>query len=107
MYAVRRRLGEEKPFLLYCKRQCFLFTRSGVHVKQIESVDANCFTPFLWAFVDADLHEGVPASLIEDTNLYIMFTTPPRPLRWKPLSKSTDRVVVVMNTWTLREVLLV
>jgi hypothetical protein len=107
MYAVRRRLGEQKLFLLYTGGKCLLFVKGGVHVKNVESVDASRFSPFLWAFIDADGHlDGVPAKLLDRTNLFIIFTTSPKSLRWKSLSKLTDHAVVVMNAWYKGEILL-
>ena len=106
-YAVRRRLGEQKPFLLFRGNMCFLFVKEGVYEKKLEDVDASRFAPFLWAFIDADSHSaGIPAVLIDDTNLYIMFTTSPESMRWKTLSRSTALIVVVMNSWFPREILL-
>ncbi|KAF8503491.1 hypothetical protein F5888DRAFT_1887108 [Russula emetica] len=50
-YAVRRRLGEQKPFLWYRAGFCFLFVKEGVFRQDVESVSADGFAPFLWAFV--------------------------------------------------------
>jgi hypothetical protein len=59
-YAVRRRLGEQKPFLWYRGGVCFLFAEDGV-LEQDDSV------VFLWAIIDADASStGIPEKLIED-----------------------------------------
>jgi hypothetical protein len=105
MYAVRRRLGEQKPFLWYGGDTCFLFVEEGVFQQKVESVSARLFVPFLWAFIDADGRStGVPENLVHDTNLYIIFTTCPKRGRWKTLMKCTQCVEIVMNTWSLGEI---
>jgi hypothetical protein len=77
-YAVRRRLGEQKPFLWYRGGVCFLFVEDGVFQQDVNSVSADDFAPFLWVFIDGDAcSTGVPEKLLYDTNLYIMFTTSP------------------------------
>ena len=60
-YAVRRRLGEQEPFLWYQDGNCFLFIKDGVYQQSFENVNASDFMPFLWAFFDADGREsGIP-----------------------------------------------
>lgn len=104
-YAVRRRLGEKKPFLWYLGRVCYLFVKNGVFRQSVKNVSAEEFAPFLWAFVDAgECRTGVPEKLIDSTNLYIMFTTSPTPERWSTLSKYTKAAVIIMNTWSLEEI---
>jgi hypothetical protein len=49
-----------------------------VFQQDVNSVSADDFAPFLWAFIDGDAcSTGVPEKLLYDTNLYIMFTTSP------------------------------
>jgi hypothetical protein len=102
---VRRRLGEQKPFLWYLDGVCFLFVEDGVFQQDVNSVSANDFAPFLWAIIDADGHlPGVHEKLLCDTNLYIIFTTSPKRDRWKPLTKYTNCAVIIMNPWFLEEI---
>jgi hypothetical protein len=101
---VRRRLGEQKPFLWY-RGRCFLFAEDGVFHQDVESVSADDFALFLWAFVDADARAtGIPESLVQNTNLYIMFTTSPKRDRWKTLKKCTDCAEIIMDTWSVEEI---
>ena len=103
---MRRRLGEQKPFIWYQGSNCILFVEDGVFKQHINTVECRHFAPYLWAFVDADDETSVPSKLAGLlTNLYVMFTTPPREDRWKPMSKTTDCMVVVMNPWYLGEIL--
>jgi len=102
-YAVRRRLGEKKPFLWYRDGFCFVFVEDGVYQQHVESKSffPSDFEPLLWAFVDADPHPtGVPEKLAGvDANLYIMFTTSPERERWKTLTKCKICMVIIMNAW--------
>jgi hypothetical protein len=73
--------------------------------KKVHDVDAGDFVPFLWAFIHADARSVVPEELAGfHTNLYIMFTTSPKRDRWKPLTKYTQCVVIIMNPWFLEEI---
>ncbi|KAF8506812.1 hypothetical protein F5888DRAFT_1798045 [Russula emetica] len=103
-YAVRRRLGERKPFLWLRGSFCFLFVEDGVFERLVDHVSGGDFVPFLWAFVDADGRSGVPDNLAHETNLYIIFTTSPKRDRWKSLTKKTNYAVIIMNTWSLEEI---
>ena len=51
----------------------FLFVKDGVFQKDVESVSAGNFAPFLWAFIDADPRPtGVPEKLAcHTTTLFI------------------------------------
>jgi RHS (Retrotransposon Hot Spot) family protein len=82
-----------------------LFVKEGVFQQDVESVSADGFAPFLWAFVDADARpDGVPKKLFDlHTNLYIMFTTSPKRERWKALMMCTICAEIIMNTWSLEE----
>ncbi|KAF8489067.1 hypothetical protein F5888DRAFT_1872903 [Russula emetica] len=106
IYAVRRRLGEQKPFLLYQDGVCFLFVKDGVFEQDVKTVSARDFSPFLWAFIDADERlTGVPERLAcHSANLYIMFTTSPERQRWKSLTKTMGCSVITMNPWFLEEI---
>ena len=61
LLAVRRRLGERNPFLLYSSSFCSLFVQGGnLSKKNVESIPAPSLCT-LWAIADADLHlDGVP-----------------------------------------------
>jgi hypothetical protein len=76
-----------------------------VFQQDVESVCVDDFALFLWAFIDADgLSTGIPEKLVYETNLYIMFTSSPKRDRWKPLTKCTDCVEIIMNTWSVEEI---
>jgi len=105
-FAVRRRLGEGKPFFWYRTNKCFLFVEEGVFVKPLEDVEVTCFVPFLWTFVDADNSpSGIPSLLVDPaTKLFNIFVTFPRRERWSLLEKATNTAVVYMGPWTREEI---
>jgi len=101
-YAVRRSLGDRRPFLWYRNGICFVFVEDGVYQQHVaEKFSANDFVPLLWTFVDADAcPAGVPEKLAgSDANLFIMFTTAPKRERWKTLMKCKSCMVIIMNPW--------
>jgi hypothetical protein len=105
MYAIRRRLGEEKPFLYYLSGFCYLFVENAVYERAVESVSANDFAPFLWAFVDGDARStGIHEKLVDHTTLYIMYITSPERGQWKTLTKCTSCAEIIMNPWFLEEI---
>jgi hypothetical protein len=84
---------------LYQDGFCFLFVKDGVFQQDVERVFSGDFAPFLWAFIDADARPAIPEKLAGlNTNLFIMFTSPPRRGLWKPLTKYTHCAVIIMNT---------
>jgi hypothetical protein len=84
---------------------CFLFVEDGGFQQDVESVSVDDFALFLWAFIDADaLSTGIPEKLVHHTNLYIMFTSSQKRDRWKTLTKCTDCVEIIMNTWLVEEI---
>ena len=104
-FAVRRGLGEEKPFIWYRANKCFLFVEEGVFVKPLEDVDVTSFVPFLWTFVDADNSPGFPSLLADPaTKLFNIFVTFPHQERWSPLGKATNTAVVYMSRWMREEI---
>jgi hypothetical protein len=104
-YAARRRLGEEKPFMWYRERVCYIFVKDGVFTLPVNGILGSQFKPFLWTFIEADEHStGVPDGFISNyTNLYMIFPTFPEELRWKPLTKCTSVARIIMNPWSLEE----
>ena len=100
-YALRRRLGEQKPVILYYADRCFLLVADGVYEKP-EKILPNVFKRIVWTLVDS---LGVfPNYLVEQgTRLFVIFTTSPNRIRWKDLNKSTYRTVCIMNSWSREE----
>jgi hypothetical protein len=105
-YAIRRRLGEQEPFLVCQAGDCFLFVEDGVYQQAVNIVRGRHFMPSLWAFIDADDSESgpIPGDLTSHgSNLFVVFPTPPRKPRWRTLTKTTACAVVIMNTWFIGE----
>ena len=64
LYAVRRRLGEAKPFLWHFSKQWYLLVEDGVFQVPTGCLDPTLFARCIWAFVDVDHSpSGVPSDL--------------------------------------------
>ncbi len=65
------------------------------------------FAARIWTLVDVDEDMiGVPSHLVvEGTRHLIIFITSPKSSRWKSLTKTTSPLVVIMNPWTIDEIL--
>lgn len=104
IYAVRRRLGEAKPFLWYYGQKWHLFVEGGVF-QPPQRLPVTAFRPYLWTFVDADNLSGVPSVLpVLETKVFTIFSTSPKRSRWKSLQKGTSCIALIMNPWTLEEI---
>jgi hypothetical protein len=105
-YAVRRRLGEKKPFIWYFDRKWYLFVEDGV----FQCPEDFSTTPFrrvgLWVLADADNAPlGVPTELAQsESKLHTIFTSSPREERWKVLLKTTSCTQLIMNPWSWDEI---
>ena len=105
LYAVRRRLGEARPFLWYIAKEWHLFVEAGVF-RFPGPLEPELFAPFMWAFVDAD---DSPTQFPEEisvsyTQLFTIFTTSPKRERWKPLMKNKWGIRLIMNPWSWDEI---
>jgi hypothetical protein len=60
---------------------------------------------FVWTLVDSDSsQEGVPPHLADPgTGHFIIYSTSPQKERWSRLHKTTQVSIVVMNPWTMAE----
>jgi hypothetical protein len=105
-YAVRRRLGEAKPFIWY-RRFPYLFVKEGVFTTTTEKIEPPRFVPYLWTFVDADhARGGFPDVLaVEGNALFNIYTSSPDRKRWAHLAKTSRCAVTVMNPWPKWEIL--
>jgi hypothetical protein len=104
-YAVRRRLGEAKPFIWFCADWGYLFVEEGVFYTRLDYL-FDSFVPYLWTFVDVDESPyGIPSRLFSHgANLFNIYTTSLSSRTWKYLKKNTFCVVTVMNPWTREEI---
>ena len=103
-YAVRRRLGEAKPFLWHFAAAWYLFVKEGVF-EYPGRLNPTLFARYIWAFVDGDESpSGVPPGLTAvESNLFTIFTSFPSQDRWKPITKNTHSITLIMNPWTWEE----
>lgn len=100
LYAVRRRLGEAKPFLWCFEATWHLFVEGGVF-QPLRDLHVGAFRRYLWTFVDAD--NGFPSKLsAAGTRMFNMVSPPPLCSRWKSLDKGTC-MFLIMNPWTWEE----
>lgn len=83
-YAVRRRLGEAKPFIWYCADRGFLFVEEGVFYKRLDDLP-DSFTRYLWTFVDVDESpDNIPSRLYcHGLNLFNIYTASLSSRTWK------------------------
>ncbi|KAF8809620.1 hypothetical protein BYT27DRAFT_7093757 [Phlegmacium glaucopus] len=101
-YALRRRLGEQKPIIWYYSEGCYLFVNEGVFKKPKDFLPVD-FKQLVWTLVDSGT---VPTPLVDQgTRLFIIFTTSPNKTQWKDLNKSTRFTTCIMDPWTWQEML--
>ena len=60
----------------------------------------------VWTLLDPDESQtGVPSNLaVHHTKHFIIFSTSPQNGRWKPLEKTTEIAVCIMNPWSKKEI---
>jgi hypothetical protein len=65
------------------------------------------FKSFVWTLVDSDeATDGVPLDLVpHGTRLFVIFSSSPRGEGWSRLHKTVRTIVVIMNPWTMKEIL--
>ena len=105
LYALRRRLAEQKPIIWYRNKNCYLFVEDGVY-QAPESFNQSTFRSFVWTLVDSDeAVAGVPERLVtHGTRMFVIYTTSPRQERWSRLHKTVRTIRVIMNPWTRGEI---
>ena len=105
-YALRRRLAEGKPVIWYYNERRYLFVDAGVFAVP-DRFPCSQFNPFIWTLVDSDeVEDGVPTFLVQKGSMhFVIFTTSPRRKRWSRLHKTTSFARVIMNPWTINEIL--
>jgi len=105
-YAIRRRLGEKKPFVWFDGGNCYLFVEEGVFSQKLEDIAISPFVPYMWTFVDVVCYQsGIPTLLTRrDTSHFNIYTTPVPSNIWKHMRKTTYCAVAIMNPWTREEI---
>src|SRR5258708_37156680 len=105
-YALRRRLSEGKPVIWYRNQRRYLFVDAGVFVVP-DNFPSSEFNSFIWTLVNSDAaRDGVPEFLVEGGTMhFVIFTTFPRRQRWSRMHKTTSSARVIMNPWTISEIL--
>lgn len=65
------------------------------------------FKIFVWTLVDSDnAKDGIPPYLLQNpTPLFVIYASSPNSERWKHIDKNADEVTIIMNPWTLKEIL--
>jgi len=105
-YAIRRCLGESKPFLWYLDENWLLFVQDGVfQAPQVFTLTG--FQPYLWAFVDADQSSGaIPPRITSGlmTSVFTIFVTTSKREQWEPLEHSTAYIPLIMNPWSWEDI---
>src|SRR5258708_8508319 len=107
VYSVLRRcLVEGKAVIWYHSGRRYLFVDAGVF-EVTNNFPCSEFNPFIWTLVDPDeAQDGVPKFLVSGGTIqFVIFTTSPCLQRWSRLHKTTDFTRVIMNPWTINEIL--
>ena len=102
-YAIRRRLGEAKPFIWYYDSHWYLFVEGGVF--HIPCLLPSLFRPYIWTFIDANnIEDGFLVRYAQrKSKLFILFTTSPDKKHWSPLLPNSNPETLIMNPWTWDE----
>ncbi|KAF8271397.1 hypothetical protein EI94DRAFT_1720516 [Lactarius quietus] len=104
LYALRRRLAERKPVIWYRELNLYLFVADGVYMAP-QYFRPSTFQALVWTLIDTDEVDGVPPLLVgSDTQLFIIFSSSPKPSRWSNMRKTTQCVICIMNPWTKKEI---
>jgi len=105
-YALRRRMGEEQPTILYEEKRSFLFCSAGVLI--IPKSHGFRFKSRVWTIIDS-IHspQGFPREIHTAlANVFPIYLTSPRRYVWsKPDQFRMHRAI--MNPWTRAEVVYV
>lgn len=101
-YALRRRLGEGKPYVWYRGGGCYLFAEDGVFLAPSDRTSTH-FKTFIWTLADSD--DSFPRHLAyHDTRHFLLYTSSPHRERWSPLKEIAHMTVAIMNPWTREEI---
>lgn len=104
-YALRRCLGEKQPVALYRDKVCYLFSELGVEI--VNPGTHNGRGKHTWCFVDSvDAPTTLPPSICRrDVQLFPIYVTSPEESRWRKLRQLRIPTLVVMNPWTIEEIM--
>src|ERR1700721_93761 len=101
-YALRRRIGESKPILLYRGSESYLFCSAGVLFVPPGRFQ---FNSRMWTIIDSIYASGsLPVSMYGITaNIFPIYLTSPRQSRWSNANQWWSIHRVIMNPWTKAE----
>lgn len=106
-YALRRRLGEKLPTILYWGDAYHYFTASGVRECDNTRDLQITATELPWCLIDSPhAPDGIPVSMRtwgRQTFLPVYLTFPNQ-TSWAKLHKTWKRHLAIMNPWTWREI---
>ena len=63
------------------------------------------FKSLVWVLLDSDRTANDITPLIDDARFFVIYTTSPAKQRWSYLPKSFSVKIIVMNPWSLGEML--
>jgi hypothetical protein len=81
----------------YYGEMCYLFV-----AEEPAQFSAPEFNKLVWTLI---IDERVPNTplMVQETQLFVIYSTSPNGERWKKLSKSTRFTICIMNPWTRQE----
>ena len=103
-YALRRRIGEQEPVLLYQGEISYLFCSAGVLI--VPEHHGFEFRSKVWAIVDTvNAPDGLPKEMNTLAgNIFPIYLTSPKPSRWSPAHQFWSVHLAIMNPWTKEEI---
>lgn len=102
-YALRRRIGNKEPILLYRGEMSYLFCSEGVGI--VRKQQGFKFRSTMWTVIDAvNDKSGIPTDLYtEGANVLPIYLTSPRVERWATSHQFWRPICLIMNPWTRSE----
>lgn len=102
-YALRRRIGDKKPILLYQGENSYLFCSAGVLV--VPTSQGFRFNSRMWTLIDSvNASTGFPENMNTlVANIFPIYITSPQQKRWSSAVQFWSVHRVIMNPWTRAE----
>jgi hypothetical protein len=103
-YALRRRIGEQEPILLYQGQSSYLFCHAGV--LDVPNDQRFLFNERIWIIVDSfNARNGIPEHMSTlAANLFPIYLSSPKQERWRNADQFYFTRVAIMNPWSEEEI---
>jgi hypothetical protein len=103
-YALRRRIGEKQPILLYQGEKSYLFCSSGVLI--VPKTHGFLFSNKMWTLIDSfQAQDGIPREMATVVaGIFPIYISSPQVVRWSKAGQAWRLRTVIMNPWTKAEI---